>query len=77
MDMPDSFAAYEFIRQTPRSRDEKTEGGEEFRIPVQEFVKNIKQDMTERATIINGRLSALRAVVPGQLRPAILAMGEW
>ncbi len=49
---------------------------EEFRIPIQELVQNIEQNMANRAAIIDRGLSALRAIVAGQLRAAVFAMSK-
>ena len=60
----------------PGPRDQPSDCGKELRVPVKKGIENIDDDVAEGATIIDGRLSALRAVAPGQWCAAIFAVRQ-
>ena len=62
MQIAHPFAGEEFVRELPGLDDKQTESGEKFRIPVQKRIQNIDNYVPERATIIDRRLAALRAM---------------
>src|SRR5260370_25925439 len=64
------------IRQLPRTNKKEAEGSKKFGVPVKKLIEKIDNDIPKGATIIDRRLSALRAPVSGQWRAAILAMRE-
>ena len=60
----------------PGTNDQPADSGEELRIPVQKRIENIDNDMAKGAAVIDRRLSALRAIPPGQWCAAIFAMRQ-
>src|SRR5947208_14792000 len=77
MEITNTFAREELVGQLPRLDDEDADIGKKFRIPVQERIENIDNDMSKRAAIIDRRLPALGAMRPGQLRSTIFTMRKW
>src|SRR5437868_15070108 len=77
MEIANTFASEKFVGQAPWLDDEQADGREKFRIPVEERIENIDNDMSKRAAIIDRRLSALGAMRPGQLRSTIFTMRKW
>ena len=76
MQIADAFAGEKFVRQFPRLDDEQAKSSEEFRIPIQERIEHIDNDVPKRTSIIDRRLPALRAMRPDQFSAAVFAMGE-
>src|SRR6202011_2631685 len=76
MHMTNAFPGQKFIRQAPRFDNEKRDGREKFRIPIQERIQDIENHVPKRTPVIDCCLSTLGAMAAGQLRPAILAMRQ-
>src|SRR5207249_2081392 len=74
MKVANASTGKEFVGQSPRFNDQQADGGEKFRVPVQERIKNIDNHVPERAPIIDRRLPALCAMRTGQFAAAILTM---
>src|SRR5206468_3157669 len=66
----------ELVCQSPRLQDKKCNCGEKFRVPIQEGLEYIPNDMPEGATVIDRGLPALDAVMAGERCAAVLAVRE-
>jgi hypothetical protein len=62
------------VRQFPRTNQEEANRCEKLRVPIQELVEQIRNDVSEGAPIIDCRLAAFRAPMSLQLCSAILTM---
>jgi hypothetical protein len=71
-----AMAGDKFICQAPGLCDQQRDRREKLRVPIQEFIENIDEDMPEGTAIIDGRLPALPAVRSTQRGAAIFAMRQ-
>ena len=74
--MADALACEKLIGQLPRFEDKERDCGEKLRIPIQERVKHIGDNVAEGAAVIDGGLPALPAIVAGKLCAAVLAVRQ-
>src|SRR5437763_8006139 len=66
--MTHAMAGEKLIRQFPRTNEKEADRCEKLRIPIQELVEKIGDDMPERSAVIDCRLPAFRAPMHVQLR---------
>src|SRR5438034_3705574 len=76
MHVTDAMAGEKLIRQFPRTSEEENDRCEKLRVPIQELVQKVSDNIPKRAPIIDCRLAALRAPMSAQLCSAIFAMRE-
>jgi len=77
MCVTNAFALKKLICEAPRSCNEQADGAQNFRVPVYELIENIENDMTEGTAVIDRGLPALRAVMPLELRTAVLTVRQY
>jgi hypothetical protein len=65
----------ELVSQMPGTRDEPCNGREELRVPIQERIEDIADDVAKGAAVIYRMLAALCAERSSHRRAAIFAIG--
>ncbi len=76
MEKAGALAGDELIREPTGAAHEQPDRLDELRIPVEKRLRDIGDDVAERAPVIDRHLPAIRAVLPVQLLPAIFAMRQ-
>ena len=76
MHIAHAMSGEKLIRQFRRTNEEEADRCEKFGIPIQEFIEKIDNYVSERAAIIDCRLTALRAPMSVQLCATIFAMRD-
>src|SRR5207302_5904877 len=66
----------ELVSQMPGTRDQPSDRCKKLRVPIQERIENIDNDVAKGAAVIDGGLAALRAERSGHRHPAIFAIGQ-
>src|SRR6184192_1234251 len=64
----------ELVSQMPGTHDQPSDRCKKLRVPIQEGIENVDNDMAKGASVIDGSLSALRAERPRHRRPAIFTI---
>src|SRR4029077_5635136 len=71
-----SMTRQKLVREFPRANEQKPNRGEKLRVPIQKRIQKIENDVPKRTAIIDGGLSALRAICSAQRSAAVFAMCE-
>src|SRR5207253_6062684 len=76
MHVTHTATSQEFVSQMPGTRGQPSDRCKKLRVPIQEGIENVDNNVAKGATVIDGGLPALRAERSSHRRPAIFAIGQ-
>src|SRR5205085_6384588 len=74
VDVTRTTPGIEIVSQLPGTCEEHPDGTKKFGVPIEERIGRVDQDAPERSLVIDRVLPALRAILAGQRRAAVLAI---
>src|SRR5437764_13635720 len=76
MHVTHTATSQELVSQMPGTRNQPSDRCKKLRVPIQEGIENIDNNVAKGAAVIDGSLSALSAERRGHRRPAIFTIGR-
>src|SRR5438045_9777907 len=76
MHVTHTATSQELVSQMPGTRDQPSDRCKKLRVPIQEGIENVDNNVAKGAAVIDGSLSALRAERSSTWRLAICTIGQ-